>query len=89
MQFDKRQMHSAYHVSRKESHGSESTYTFYQYSHEARPYHIDYTFVPKHWLIKDVNVGDYAFWCSRSDHATSKSDHAPLITDCEPRELQL
>lgn len=74
-QFEKREMQSVYHASRKESHGSESSHTFYLYSHEGKPYHMDYTFLPKRWRVDHVELGKYAGW-------SKYSDHMPLITDC-------
>lgn len=73
--FEKRGMQSAYHASRNEVHGSELSPTFYLYSHEGKPYHMDYTFLPKRWRVDRVELGKHAEW-------SKCSDHMPLITDC-------
>lgn len=69
---------SAYHARFDERHGSETRPTYFQYGHDAKPYHIDYCFLPKSWepTIRDVSVGSFA-------QRTTKSDHVPLVVDLD------
>ena len=61
---------SAYHETFGESHGTETCPTFYLYRQRARPYHIDYVFIPQEWTVRlrAVEVGGYDRWSGRSDH---------------------
>lgn len=61
---------SAYHEHRREAHGRESKPTYYFLWNRARPYHIDYCFVPRSWRhrIRRVTVGGYEPWKALSDH---------------------
>ena len=61
---------SAYHEHRGEAHGKESKPTYYFLWNRARPYHIDYCFVPRAWCggIRRVTVGGYDPWKKLSDH---------------------
>lgn len=47
----------------------ESPTYFHQWD-EARPYHLDYCFIPKSWLpnVRSVEIGTYSEWAGRSDH---------------------
>ena len=67
---------SAYHAYHGEPQGSESKPTYYFQWKEARPFHIDYCFVPAAWVprIHRVEVGTYEGW---REH----SDHRPLLVD--------
>ncbi|HJW08314.1 MAG TPA: hypothetical protein VJ483_01695, partial [Holophagaceae bacterium] len=67
---------SAYHHQRQEAHGCENEPTFYLHWNEAKPFHLDYCFLPKTWArrIRNVEVGGFEAW---KDH----SDHRPLIVD--------
>lgn len=69
---------SAYHHHRREAHGAESRPTFYLQWKEAKPYHLDYCFLPAAWAarIRSVEVGGYAAW-------KAHSDHRPLLVDLE------
>lgn len=61
---------SSYHHFFGEAHGAETRPTCYLLWKEARPYHIDYCFVPKEWAtcIQNVEVGSYEAWKQYSDH---------------------
>ncbi|WP_201495308.1 endonuclease/exonuclease/phosphatase family protein [Rubrivivax sp. A210] len=61
---------SAYHHHLEEEHGSEKQPTFYYQWNEAKPFHIDYCFMPRTWATKvsRVEVGDFEAWRERSDH---------------------
>jgi exonuclease III len=61
---------SAYHEHYGEPHGKESRPTYYFQWSEAKPFHIDYCFVPQAWrpLVRSVEVGGYAEWSVLSDH---------------------
>ena len=74
-------LESAYHRRYQEAQGRETRPTFFLYRHQQRPYHIDYCFLPTHWLgrIRDVTVGDHRAWAA-------KSDHMPLTVDVGPTE---
>lgn len=76
---DDRGLASAYHHFFHEAHGSETRHTFYLHWNEARPYHIDYCFVPKRWarFISNVEIGPCPSW-------RQYSDHRPLIVDIHP-----
>ncbi len=71
---------SAYHRSTGRSYGEEDP-TFYHRHREESGDHIDWCFVPKHWSVLNVAVGEYDTYCR---HPGSLSDHAPLIVDVEP-----
>jgi endonuclease/exonuclease/phosphatase family metal-dependent hydrolase len=67
---------SAYHTHTGEDFGTETTAThFHQYKLE-KPYHVDFCFVPTHWMATGcaVSVGTFAEW-----HRFS--DHVPIIVD--------
>ena len=57
---------SAYHGDRPL--GRESDPTHYFQWRQDRPFHLDYCFVPRSWLLDRVHVGNYADWASLSDH---------------------
>jgi len=61
---------SAYHEHRGEAHGKEKKPTYYFLWDKARPYHIDYCFVPEAWRgkIRRVTIGGYEAWARLSDH---------------------
>ena len=44
--------------------------TYYFQWSEAKPFHIDYCFVPQAWrpLVRSVDIGGYEAWSSLSDH---------------------
>lgn len=66
----KRHIHSVYHTHFGEAHGAESRSTFFLQRNRAKPYHLDYCFVPQSWLprLQSLSVGSYADWITRSDH---------------------
>lgn len=61
---------SAYHAYYNEPYGEETRPTYYFLWKQGRPYHIDYCFLPEHWVpeIRTVEVGDYEGWKKISDH---------------------
>ena len=65
---------SAYHAHHGVAQGAEAHPTHYFLWKEARPFHIDYCFVPKRWRVTGAEVGDYAAW-------RTLSDHRPLVVD--------
>ena len=67
---------SAYHHFYGEAHGRESRPTLYLLWKQARPYHIDYCFIPEAWapFLRSVEVGTYEEW-------SKVSDHRPLVVD--------
>ena len=73
---------SAYHAHSGETYGSESQATLYFMRKRARPYHIDYCFVPARWMenIRSVSVLDNPPW-------DALSDHRPLVVDLADRDL--
>ena len=68
---------SAYHHYSGESHGEETRASYYHGKKEAKPFHIDYCFVPEAWVdrLTGVDVGGFAAW--------PQSDHRPLTVDFE------
>ena len=70
---------SAYHHFRSEPQGQETEPTFYLHWNEAKPYHIDYCFLPVQWLagLRHVEIGSYAAW-------REYSDHRPLLVEVQP-----
>ena len=67
---------SAYHRVRAEAFGEESRSTLHLHRNKAKPYHIDYVFVPQPWAerIRRVHVGKYEEW-------RAYSDHCPVVVD--------
>jgi len=65
------QIHSAYHKHFLQMQGKEMHPTFYLYRHENKPYHIDYCFASKYFMerLSQVEVGDYKYWKTYSDHS--------------------
>ena len=61
---------SAYHQHFSELQGRESRPTHYWQWHEAKPFHIDYCFIPQSWVpaMGSVAVGNYQDWARQSDH---------------------
>ena len=61
---------SAYHHFYGEAHGAESRPTLHLLRQKAKPYHIDYCFIPNAWLpfLRSVEVGSYDDWHRASDH---------------------
>jgi endonuclease/exonuclease/phosphatase family metal-dependent hydrolase len=69
---------SAYHAVHGEAAGEESRATYYHMWRRDLAYHLDYCFVPRHWLpsVTAVEVGAYDAWAGRSDHR-------PVIVDLQ------
>jgi exonuclease III len=66
---------SVYHIQTGESHGDETTPTFFLYRHRDKPYHFDYAFVSEEILpASRLLIGSPEQWLSLSDHL-------PLIVD--------
>jgi len=61
---------SAYHHLRGETHGNESTPTFFLYRNSKRSYHIDYSFLSSQMRqhLKKVDIGAHTAWLGLSDH---------------------
>jgi hypothetical protein len=69
---------SAYHAFFDEAHGRETRPTYYFQWKQAKPFHLDYCFIPKAWApgLRKVSVGPYEPW-------KAHSDHRPVIVDVE------
>jgi hypothetical protein len=69
---------SAYHTFFDEAHGKETRPTYYFHWKEAKPFHLDYCFIPKAWVpaLRKVSVEPYEPW-------KAHSDHRPLTVDIE------
>jgi len=67
---------SAYHLHRGEGHGQETMGSFFMYRKAEAPFHLDYLFVPTHWTIKSVVLGEPNEWLQYSDHC-------PLVVEVE------
>ena len=65
---------SSYHKKISADHGKEEHPTIYWQHNRAKPYHIDYCFVPESWEIDNVEIGTFDDW-------HDKSDHCPVIVD--------
>ena len=89
---------SAYHEHYGELHGKESRPTYYFQWSEAKPFHIDYCFVPQAWrpMVRSVEVGAYEEWSALSDHrpvtvelgveaAAQSADSAPQASSAVTR----
>ncbi len=61
---------SAYHAFYEEAHGQETRPTYYFQWKEAKPFHLDYCFIPKAWVpdLRKVSVEPYERWKAHSDH---------------------
>lgn len=71
-------LRSAYHTWFREPFGSETQATHYFWRQKARPFHIDFCFIPESWLskVRTVSVRDEPPW-------SDLSDHRPLIIDLD------
>lgn len=60
----------AYHRFHDGAQGVETRPTLHLLKQRARPYHIDYCFIPEVWVpyLQSVEVGDYDRWVRFSDH---------------------
>lgn len=83
--FAKMGLVSAYHEIRRESHGEETKPTIYwrDRTRDGPTYHIDYMFLPAHWVgdVDEFSVGSFDGWC-----ASGLSDHVPLMMDVTPND---
>jgi len=74
---------SAYHEIRGELQGSETEPTLYWRDRKKNgpTYHIDYVFIPSHWLgrVHELSVGTFEDWCG-----AGLSDHVPIVVDVKP-----
>ncbi len=61
---------SAYHYFHRQVQGQESQSTFFMNRNLARPFHLDYVFIPRRWLksLDKVWVGNPQIWLRYSDH---------------------
>ena len=50
--------------------------SFFMYRKAEAPFHLDYLFVPTHWTIKSVVLGEPNEWLQYSDHC-------PLVVEVE------
>jgi exonuclease III len=75
---DELDMVSAYHEHYAEPHGKESRPTYYFLWDKAKPFHIDYCFLPSSWRsrVRSVEVGGYEEW-------KGLSDHRPVVVEVE------
>jgi endonuclease/exonuclease/phosphatase family metal-dependent hydrolase len=65
---------SAYHTFHQVQHGCERHPTYRHQHNPAKPWHIDFCFVPANWNLLDVEVLDGKEWRARSDHLPLKVD---------------
>lgn len=76
-------IYSLYHEKLKVEQGQEKDYTFFMHRRTNRPYHIDYCFMSKHFLVKDYSftLGNYGDWVTYSDHVpmTVELDYIPKL----------
>jgi exonuclease III len=65
-----KRIHSTYHHHFKQQQGKEEHPTLYMYRQQEKVYHIDYCFASEDFIkkLKSVEVGDFNFWSSYSDH---------------------
>jgi endonuclease/exonuclease/phosphatase family metal-dependent hydrolase len=67
--FERLKLVSCYHEYSGEAYGRETLYTYFHM--DAKPYHIDFCFVPKHWRVERVQVESYRL----------NKDHYAVIVD--------
>lgn len=74
---------STYHALSGEANGEETVPTHYwrDRKKDGPTYHIDYIFMPEHWLssVAEFQVGSFEDWCG-----TGLSDHVPLLVEVSP-----
>ena len=61
------ELHSAYHVSKLEEFGKETSPTYFHQRNLEKTFHIDYVYA-NFDLIESVEVGTYSDWSALSDH---------------------
>ena len=59
---------SAYHEYNETELGQENQSTLYMRKKRSDGYHTDYIFTPQKYSVEHVEVGQYDFWSSYSDH---------------------
>lgn len=69
---------SAYHAFTGEAFGQESQSTYFHKGANDSAWHLDYCFIPEHWVerINNVEVGKHHEW-------SQVSDHVPLAVDLD------
>jgi hypothetical protein len=67
---------SAWHHTRDEKFGSETSYTYFHRWKQGHGFHIDYAFVPRGFAISSARLGTYDDFV-----AAGLSDHVPLLVD--------
>jgi len=69
---------SAYHAAHPDVEFGAEPATLYWQWRETQPFHIDYCFLPQHWVphVRSATVGSYAQW-------EGESDHRPLLVDID------
>jgi len=75
-EFDALGLVSAYHAFHRVDHGYESDATYFHQFNGAKPWHIDFCFVPRSWASRIVNVA-----VIDGDQWRTRSDHLPLVVD--------
>jgi len=75
-EFDALGLVSAYHAFHRVDHGYESDATYFHQFNGAKPWHIDFCFVPRSWASRIVNVA-----VLDGDEWRTRSDHLPLVVD--------
>jgi exonuclease III len=72
-----KRIYSVYHEKRNESHGEETTDTFFLQKNRGKAYHIDYCFMSEDLLslVRTIEYGKYEDWMS-------VSDHVPIVVEC-------
>jgi exonuclease III len=68
-------LYSAYHLSKLEAFGSETSPTYFHQRNQNKPFHIDYIY-SNLTPIRSVEVGTFSRW-------STISDHVPLIAEFE------
>ena len=68
-------LYSAYHVSKSEAFGEETSATYYHQRNPEKPFHIDYIY-SSFKVVKSIKVGPFSEW-------SHLSDHVPLTAELE------
>jgi exonuclease III len=75
-EFDALGLVSAYHAFHRVGHGNEGDATYFHQFNGAKPWHIDFCFVPRSWISRIANVA-----VIDGDEWRTRSDHLPLLVD--------
>jgi endonuclease/exonuclease/phosphatase family metal-dependent hydrolase len=67
-------LRSAYHEMTREAYGRERQATHWFQWNARKPFHLDYCYAPKEWVVRTMIVGSYRKW-------RPLSDHAPLVVE--------